>query len=178
MDSTGLVHVYWGDGKGKTTAAIGLGVRAVGTGLRTHMIQFVKSGTEKVEEPGELKSIRELDDFTYERFGAEGWAMDENREKHVEAAEKGLKAARKKMSSGDYDLVILDEVLYAVSMDLLNKQVLLSALGERDDGTETVLTGSHERLPEIEEAADLVTQMKKIKHPFDEGVTAREGIEY
>lgn len=178
MAPTGLVQMYWGDGKGKTTAAIGLGVRAVGNGLRVHLVQFVKSGTEKVDEPGELRSIEELDGFTYERFGAEGWAMEENTERHVAAAEEGLEAARNAASSGDHDLVIMDEVLYAVSMGLLDEDPVLEVVEGRHGETELVLTGSHERLPGIEEAADLVTRMKKVKHPFDEGVQAREGIEY
>lgn len=182
MAPTGLVHVYWGDGKGKNTAALGLGVRAVGSGFDVHLVQFVKGSTEKVDLPGEIRVIEELDGFTYERFGTEGWVMEENREEnreeHVEAAKEGLEAGREAASSGEHDLVILDEVLYAVSMGLLSREDVLDLIERKAQETELVLTGSHERLPEIEEAADLVTQMKKVKHPYDEGVEARKGIEY
>lgn len=197
MTEKRLVQMYWGDGKGKTTASLGLGFRAAGSGLRVHLVQFMKSGhnlpdegcsntrfqrnrcgTEKVDLPGEIRAIEQVENFTWERFGAKGWAMEENREKHAAAARKGLDAAGEKASSGEYDVLILDEVLYAVSMGLLDEQDVLDVVEARDEGTELILTGSHERLPGIEAAADLVTQIKKVKHPFDEGIPARKGIEY
>lgn len=178
MTEKGLVQVYWGDGKGKTTAAIGLGVRAVGSGLSVHLVQFMKGGTEKVDLPGEIRVIEELDGFTHERYGEEGWVTEEDRERHVQAARRGLEASIDAAGSGEHDLVILDEVLYAVSMDLLSEMEVLEVVEEKAGGTELVLTGSHDRLPDIEEDADLVTQMKKVKHPYDDGVEAREGIEY
>lgn len=166
--------MYWGDGKGKTSAALGLGLRAVGNGLSVHLAQFLKGGERK---SGELLALDGIEGFSYERFGVAGW-VQENLAAHEEAAREGIEAAREEISEGIYDVFILDEVLYAVSMGLLSEGDVLDTLEEKDPDIELVLTGSHEELPRVEEASDLVTEMKSVKHPAEGDFLNRRGIDY
>lgn len=178
-DELGLVSVFWGEGKGKTTAAIGAALRALGHGLRVHLIQFFKGGSESgFQEYGELIALRRFELFSYEQFGVSAWIIGEPTEEQVEVGRRALEASQKAISSGEYDLVILDEILYAVQLGVLSVEDVLELLGHKTPQMGVILTGSHQRLPKIEAVADLVTEVKKIKHPFDRGVTARKGIEW
>jgi len=175
----GLVQMFWGDGKGKTTAALGMGLRAAGWGLRVHMIQFFKGqGHISKWEYGEIKALKGLENFTVEQFGISSWIIGEPTKEHKEVALKALEASAKALASGDYDMVILDESLYAVSLGVIGADDLIKIIKNKAAKTEVVLTGSRKRLPQIEEIADLVTQVKKIKHPFDKGIKARLGTEF
>lgn len=178
-DELGLINVFWGDGKGKTTAAIGAALRALGHGMRVHLIQFFKGGSKSsFQEYGELIALQQFDNFSYKQFGLSDWIVGEPTEEQLEVGRRALAASREAVSSGEYDLVILDEILYAIQLGVLSTEDVLELLKHKAPRTEVVLTGSHRRLPEIEAAADLVTEIKKIKHPFDRGITARKGIEY
>ena len=170
----GCVQVYTGNCKGKTTAALGLAFRAVGRGLKVIMIQFMKGGGPYGEH---LAAERLAPDFTIIPTGREGWVNRDNPAKEdIELAVGALCLAREKLLSGEYDLVILDEVNGAVSFGLLTVEELLELVRLRPYAVELVLTGRNAH-QQIIEAADLVTEMVEIKHYYQAGVPARLGIE-
>jgi len=169
-----LIHVYTGDGKGKTTAALGLALRAAGYGWHTYIGQFMKS-----QNDGELRAAALLGDLlTIEQFGKPtfihvGQATPED----MRLAQEGLAAARRAMLSGKYQIVILDEVNVALYFQLIAVQDVLDVLDARPQGVELVLTGR--RVPEeILARADYVTEMREHKHPYQKGIQARQGIEF
>lgn len=169
----GLVHVYTGNGKGKTTAALGLALRAMGNDLQVAMVQFMKCD----QYYGEYEIAKSLPNFTLLPMGRdclvhEGKAKQED----YDAAEAALRKAEELIQSGKYDLVILDEANVTIFMGLIKVQDVVKVVKERPPRVEVVLTGRYAP-PEIIELADLVTEMRLIKHPFDKGVPAREGIE-
>ncbi|MBJ6726785.1 cob(I)yrinic acid a,c-diamide adenosyltransferase [Geomesophilobacter sediminis] len=170
----GLIQVYTGNGKGKTTASLGLAFRAVGRGLKVCMIQFMKGGGPYGEQ---MAAERLAPLLTIVQTGRPGWVNKDNpHEKDKELAREALALAREKLTSGEYDLVILDEANGAVSMGLLPVEDLLSLMQEKPARVELVLTGrnAHEK---VIEAADLVTEMREVKHYYKAGVPARVGIE-
>lgn len=178
-DELGLISIYWGEGKGKTTAALGLALRALGHGFRVHLIQFFKGGSKAgFQEYGELIALRRFDRFSVEQFGVSDWIIGRPTPEQLGVGRRALAASREAISSGEYDLVILDEILYAVSLGVLSVEDILQLLRQKAPKTEVVLTGSHVRLPELEAVADLVTEVRKVKHPYDRGIKARRGIEY
>jgi cob(I)alamin adenosyltransferase len=172
--SMGYVQVYTGNGKGKTTAAMGLAFRAAGRGLRTYVAQFLKG-----QPTGEIEAARKLAPLiVIEQFGREGFitVKDGPGDEDVERARTGLARARQALLSGAYRIVVLDEVNTAVHFKILPEADVLALLDERPAGVELVLTGRY--APESFIArADLVTEMKEVKHYFARGVAAREGIE-
>jgi cob(I)alamin adenosyltransferase len=176
-DSTselGLIQVYTGDGKGKTTAALGLTLRAWGRGLRVCIIQFMKHG----EDYGEILAVRKLDGVDLFQFGMDRlFRKGKHTPEDVMLAKQGLEKARTALTSGAYDLVILDEVNVAVDFELLSAEAVLEVLRARHKGVEVLLTGRHAPQAFIDEA-DLVTEMRMVKHPYESGVQARKGIEY
>lgn len=175
----GLVQVYWGDGKGKTTAALGLALRACGQGLKVHLVQFMKNGCEnpELEISGEIKALSKIDNFSFKRFGSGEWVTKENIETHKRDAEAALDYLQETMS--DYDVVIADEVLYAVQLGLLDEKQVVELIRKKPKRIELILTGSNKyEMSKIIAMADLVTEIRKIKHPFDKGVLARKGIDY
>lgn len=171
----GLVQVYTGDGKGKTTAALGLALRAAGRGMRVLIVQFMKPP----ESTGEHFALKKLGGRIEVRaVGQPKWlGADRFDPEDAELAGKGLAEAREAMLSGDVDLLVLDEVNVAVHFHLLRVEDVLALLRDRPENVEVVLTGRR-AAPELIEAADLVTEMRPIKHPFDQGMEAREGIEF
>lgn len=174
-DKKGLVIVHTGNGKGKTTAALGLALRAVGQGLRVCMVQFIK-GSWKY---GELRAPEFLPGFEIHPMGR-GFVDLGAKEPHPEdvaLARETLAAAREKMLSGQYGMVILDEVNYAVAYGLVDVADVLALLREKPESLHLVLTGRDVR-PEVVEAADLVTEMREIKHPFQKGIKAQRGVEF
>jgi len=169
----GLVQVYTGNGKGKTTASMGLGFRAAGGDLEVLMIQFLKPA----ENYGEHVSAGKLDNFTMMPLGLDHMIGKVPRAEDIRIAEETLSKAKELIYSGKYDLVILDEINVAMSWKLLDPQKVIDMLKGRPDNIEIVLTGRG--APEkIIEYADLVTEMRLIKHPFDKGIRARKGIEF
>lgn len=177
----GLVQVFWGNGRGKTTAALGTGLRVLGRGFKVHLIQFMKggiSGTDAFEEYGELLALKRFENFSFERFGFKEWVIGKPKPEHVQEAQKAFKKAKKALKSREFDLVIVDECLYAVQLGLLAEQDIIDLIKSKAQNTELILTGSHKPLEKIFEHADLVTEVRKIKHPFDKGIGARKGIEY
>jgi len=172
--SKGLVQVFTGQGRGKTSAAIGTVVRALGNGLRVFIVAFMKAG----RPSGEWVTLSRLDNVQVVRFGSPHFVdparvTPEDREQAVQA----LKAAREAMLSGDYDLVVLDEVNVAVEWKLVSVEEILRLIEDRPANVELILTGRGAD-KEIIRAADLVTEMLNIKHPYEDGTAARRGIEY
>lgn len=170
----GLVQVYTGNGKGKTTAAVGLAVRAAGKGFRVLMVQFLKG-----RHYGEIESVKRFgDSFEIIQSGLDSFVKrGEPSEEDLRLAHQGLDIARKAIMSGDYDIVILDEINCAVELGVLKVDEVVPLIDERPEGVELVLTGRWAP-DEFCERADLITEMKKIRHCYDQGVQMREGIEF
>jgi cob(I)alamin adenosyltransferase len=171
---TGYVHIYTGDGKGKTTAALGLALRAAGRGLRTYIAQFLKA-----RPTGEIEAAKKLAPLIrIEQFGREGFitVKDGPEDEDLERAKAGLAKALEAMLSGEYRIVVLDEVNTAVHFKILSEADVLAFIDKRPAAVELVLTGRLAPASFVERA-DLVTEMRAVKHYFDRGVRAREGIE-
>ncbi|MHA1581099.1 MAG: cob(I)yrinic acid a,c-diamide adenosyltransferase [Candidatus Baldrarchaeia archaeon] len=170
----GFVHVYTGNGKGKTTAALGLGLRAIGHGLKVYMIQFMKGGFNY----GEYRSVKLLPNFKIVQFGGPELVNPSNpTEEDVKAAREALNHAREIIMSGEYDVVILDEINVAIDFKLIDVQDVLELIKKKPKHVELILTGRYAP-SEIIKAADLVTFMREIKHPYRQGLPARKGIDY
>jgi cob(I)alamin adenosyltransferase len=170
----GYVQVYTGNCKGKTTAALGLAFRAAGRGLRTYIGQFMKG-----QRYSELESAMMLSQYiTIEQYGKDTFihVQDPPRDEDVRMAQEGLARAREAMLSGSYNIVVLDEIITSHYFHLISLEDMLETIAAKPDGVELVFTGRYAP-PELIEAADLVTEMKEVKHYFDKGVQARDGIE-
>ena len=171
--NTGQVQVYTGDGKGKSTAAFGLTLRAVGAGLRVFIGQFLK-GPERYSEIKALETFEAQ--VTIEQFGQGRFVRDEPAVEDIRAARNGLEKVRVAMHSARYDLVIMDEANVAVTYRLFEVDDLMAMINAKPTMVELVMTGRNAH-PDLVARADLVTEMKLIKHYYNEGVSAREGIE-
>jgi cob(I)alamin adenosyltransferase len=168
----GYVHVYTGDGKGKTTAALGLALRAAGAGLRVYIAQFIKMG-----EFSEIKSLNRYSDLiTLAQFGRGRFKKKPPPPEYIAAAREGIEKVKQTMAAGQYQLVILEEANVAIYKGLFTVDDLLDIIDSKPASLELVITGRRAD-PRIIEKADLVTEMKKIKHYFQKGVAARVGIE-
>lgn len=173
VNELGQVHVYTGDAKGKTTAALGLALRAVGRGLKIYIGQFMKK-----RHCGEHEAIEKYlaDHVKVEQFGTGIFAFGEPRQEDYDVARDGFEKTRFALHSGKYNMVIMDEINVAVSAGVVNVEDVLQLVNEKPKNVELVLTGRSGH-PKIIEAADLVTEMKIIKHYYDSGVSSRKGIE-
>jgi cob(I)alamin adenosyltransferase len=170
----GLIQVYTGDGKGKTTAALGLALRAAGHGLRVEIVQFMKGWPGY----GELQGIEWLPTVSIHRFGREGWVHpDHPHPEDYEHAAAGLAYASRIMTGGQLDILVLDEINVALDYGLLDLDVVLQLLDAKPPLLELVLTGRNAH-PEVVRRADLVTEMRAVKHPYDQGLAGRRGIEF
>ncbi|MCK4469257.1 MAG: cob(I)yrinic acid a,c-diamide adenosyltransferase [Desulfobacterales bacterium] len=168
----GYIQVYTGDGKGKTTAALGLALRAAGAGLKVYIAQFVKG-----MKYSELNSLAKLSEFiTIKQFGRDCFIFREPEKEDIQAAQEGLKEVREIMCSGKYQMIILDEANIATYYNLFSVEELLDFIQVKPEKVELIITG-RKADPRIIEAADLVTEMKEIKHYYQKGVQARDGIE-
>lgn len=179
MEKKGLILVHTGDGKGKTTAAIGLAVRAWGDGFRILILQFIK-GSWKYGELATLKALAEADGRIEIRPMGIGFTRNASLEEMIEhrkKAQAALQEAVSEIKSGRWDMVILDEINYALKFGLLEEQEVLTALSQKPAALHLVLTG-RDALPAVIECADLVTEMRLVKHPFEQGIRAQKGIEF
>ncbi len=168
----GYFQVYTGEGKGKTTAALGLALRASGRGLPVYIGQFMKG-----QDYGELHALPKLPGVTHEQYGDPGWVY---KGKITEAqrarAHEGLARAREALYSGKYRIVILDEINMAVWFELISLEEALELVEKRPRKVELIFTGRRAD-PQVLEQADLVTEMREVKHYYSQGVPARKGIE-
>ena len=169
----GYIHVFTGNGKGKTTAALGLAIRAVGAGMKVFIAQFVKG-----MPYSELDVIRDyLQGIEIRQYGRGCFIVHEPSPEDVEAAHEGFREVSGIVNSGIYDLVILDEIFIALFYHLIDLQDVLNILERKPVPLELVLTGRYAP-EEIIDKADLVTSMAEVKHYFSKGVEARKGIEF
>jgi len=172
--SNGLVQVYTGNGKGKTTASLGLALRAAGHGFRVYVLQFMKGSTVY----GELASAERLaPELTIEQVGRDTFVSRSNPDpEDVHMARQGFEKAKTLVRSGDYDLIVLDEINCAVDFKLISLDEVLDLIRNKPFHTELVLTGRGAS-QEVMDLADLVTEMREIKHYYNSGQHARQGIE-
>jgi cob(I)alamin adenosyltransferase len=195
----GLVQIWWGTGKGKTTAALGMAARAAGHGYRVHLLQFMKGGAGTVEDVrGEYNAIAALPGLSYENAGHYGWHgfLDGSDDDEHEAQARGALSRTRELvaGAGEADLgtpfaldstpsegvhmLVLDEILYAANRGLVDPADVVELAEGKPDGLELVLTGGHERPEYVTDLADLVTRVAKEVHPMDAGQGARRGTEY
>ncbi len=173
----GLLIIYTGNGKGKTSAAMGTAFRAVGQGLRVMMVQFIKGSWHY----GELDTAKMIPDHRFQIVPMGRGFVKIGTEKpdpqDVEMVRACWEAGKEKMMSGEFELVVFDEINYAIHYGMLPADEVAEALAKRPDSVHVILTGRNAH-PKLVEAADLVTEMKEIKHPFEKGILAARGIDY
>ncbi|MFB6118187.1 cob(I)yrinic acid a,c-diamide adenosyltransferase [Halosegnis sp.] len=195
----GLTQAWWGDGKGKTTAALGMAMRAAGHGYRVHICQLMKGGADSVEdERGEYNAIAALPGLSYENLGHYGWhALNDGSDDRDHAAEAtaGFERAQELVAAcQDADLtspfpldtpadegvhmLVIDELLYAADRELVAPTDVVELVESKPADLELVLTGAHAEPAYLTDHADLVTNVRKVKHPIDAGIRARKGTEY
>ncbi len=169
----GLIHVYTGPGKGKTTASLGLTLRAFGNNYKIFIVQFMKKGSFS-----ELQTLKNFLHIEVRQFGSGKFVNLKNpAEKEKALARSALCFAKRIVSKGEYDLVVLDEINVALNANLVSLEAVLSMVNSKPWWVELVLTGRNAH-PKLLQAADVVTEMKEIKHPYSRGIKARKGIEY
>lgn len=168
----GKLHIYTGNGKGKTTAAVGMAMRTLAWGGSVYMAQFVKG-----MEYGELRLPKYFPKFTIRQYGRDCFIHKDPEKEDLECARRGWEEVKKVLQEGKYDMIILDELNIALFYKLFPLEEVLEAIDTRDPGPELVITGRYAP-KELLDRADLVTEMKEIKHYYREGLLARKGIEY
>ncbi len=168
----GYIQLYTGNGKGKTTAALGISLRSLCAGNKVFFGQFMKG-----KSYSELKAVNYFENLQMEQFGNECFVGKEPQERDFEDAQKGLKRMREILASGEYDMVVFDEVNTALFFGLLKLEEVIEVLNLKPENTEVILTGRYAS-EELMARADLVTEMREIKHYYNSGVDAREGVEY
>ena len=171
----GLVHIYTGNGKGKTTAALGLSLRALGRGFKVCFIQFLK-GRMKLGD-GAFLALKRIRDFEHASYGTGKFVMGKPSRRDFHEASRAFEHAKEAIMKGRYDVVVLDEITHAVNLGLIDVNEVIELIRNKPSTVEIVLTGraADRRLVEV---ADLVTEMREVKHPFSHRVQAREGIEF
>ncbi|MGE4357087.1 MAG: cob(I)yrinic acid a,c-diamide adenosyltransferase [Candidatus Omnitrophota bacterium] len=177
MNKTGLVHIYYGKGKGKTTSALGIALRAWGWGRKIIIFQFFKP---KSLPSGEVKAVEKLGrEIKIVRFGYKHplFCKKIERKKVKLALDKFLKEIKCEIEQEDYDLIILDEILNAVDSGLVSEKVIIDLMKQKPKATELILTG-RPFIDKLKKYADYISEIKEIKHPFQRGIKARKGIEY
>jgi cob(I)alamin adenosyltransferase len=173
MQQKGLFIVFTGNGKGKTTAALGQALRMAGHKMRVCIIQFIKS----MKNTGEAKALAALSESIEMHTIGSGFTWQSEKAEVEAAARAGWELAREKISSNRYEMVILDEITYLLNEGILDKDEILEFLNNRPEELHIVITG-RQASADLIEAADLVTEMREIKHPFQNGIKAGKGIEY
>jgi len=170
----GLIIIYTGDGKGKTTAALGQAFRAIGHGMKICIIQFVKEKRQTGEmiTAGKFKKLLEV------HIKGRGFIYDtKNMEQHLKAGKEAWEFAKKKISSNKYDIIILDELTYLIKYDIVKESEILSAIKDKPEKLHIIITG-RDASKDLIKSADLVSEIKNVKHPFQKGVKAQKGIEF
>jgi cob(I)alamin adenosyltransferase len=168
----GYIHLYTGDGKGKTTAALGLALRAAGAGKKVFIGQFIKG-----MHYSEIDSIKHIPEIELKQYGLDCFIVNQPTQKDIDAARNGLEEVSEIISQNKYDMIILDEICIALYYHLFEIDQILALLKGKLREMEIVLTGRYAP-PELIKIADLVTEMKEIKHYFYKGIKARKGIEF
>lgn len=167
-----MIHVYTGDGKGKTTSALGMAVRAAGAGLKVYIGQFLKAGTYS-----EVEVLKKIKNITLEQFGREAFIWGVPAVEDIWLAREGLAKVKAVVSKGKYDVIILDEITVALNLKLFELEEAVSIIKAASKKSEVILTGRAAH-PDIIKIADLVSEIKDRKHYFNKGINARKGIEF
>lgn len=167
-----MIQVYTGNGKGKTTAALGLALRASGSGFKVYIAQFVKG-----RDYGELKALKDIKNIEIEQFGRRCFIRNSPEKKDLELAKKGFARIKEIAKKGKHKIIILDEINIAVKLKLLKLDDVVNFIKNSPDECELILTGRYAH-PAIIRAADLVSEIKERKHYYKNGVRARKGIEF
>ena len=173
---TGLTHIYYGSGKGKTTASIGLIIRQLSINKKVLLIQFLKNPQEAFSQYSEISFLEKQKNILIKQFGTKEWVKENN----IDAKKEALNAfnfLKEKIVLEEFDLIVADEILYALELNLLEEKDIIDLINNKNKKVELVLTGSH-KFFDCFNLANYVTEIKKIKHPFDNGIMARSGIEY
>lgn len=169
----GLLQVYTGDGKGKTTAAIGAGIRAIGAGYKVCMIQFMKG-----RKYHELNTLESLAAFSVEQYGRDEFVdFHHPAPEDIQLAQQGWMASKQYMKSRQFDVIILDEILTAIYFGLLDEKEIISSIQSRPKSVELILTGRQDST-QMKHQADIVTEMKNVKHCYQKGITNRKGFDW
>ncbi len=168
----GYVHVYTGNGKGKTTAAFGLALRAICAGKKVYIGQFIKG-----MKYSELDAVKYLPNLVIEQYGRNCFIKNKPTQQDIDLAQSGLKKVEEIILSGQYDIVILDEINVAIYYKLVETSQVVDIIKKRPENVEIILTGRYAP-QELIDIADLVTEMQEVKHYYKQGVTARKGIEF
>ena len=170
----GLVQVYTGNGKGKTSAAFGLALRAAGRGLKVYIIQFIKGGFDY----GELYSVKNLPNLSLTAFGRGRFITEPQPPKEdLQLAREGFEFAKKIVNSSEYDMIVLDEINVVMHLKMIDIEDVVKLINGKPKHVELILTGRNAPA-RIIEIADLVTEMKEVRHPYARGVPSRKGIEF
>jgi len=169
---SGYIHLYTGNGKGKTTAALGLALRAAGAGKRIFIAQFVKG-----MHYAELDALTRFPEIELKQYGLDCFIVNEPTQKDIDAAKEGLAEVTAIIAGNKFDIVILDELCIALHYHLFETEEILSLLNTKPEKMEIVMTGRYAP-PELYEIADLITEMNEIKHYYSKGIEARKGIEF
>jgi cob(I)alamin adenosyltransferase len=167
-----MIQVYTGEGKGKTTAAFGLALRAAGAGLKVYIGQFLKKG-----DFSEINALKKIEEIKIEQFGSGSFVMGKPKEEDIKPAKEAFAKVKEIISGGGYDVIILDEINVAVSSGLIKLDELIGLIKGFPAGKELILTGRNAD-DKIKKIADLVSEIKEVKHYFKKGVKARKGIEF
>ena len=170
-NNLGKIHIYTGDGKGKTTAALGLALRAIGAGYRVYIVQFLKG-----QDYSELKSLKPFKKITVKRFGEKTFIHKVGTNPDIMAAKQALDWSKQVIKSGKFDIVVLDEIFLAAFFKLIPLTEIIKLIKNKPKNVELVLTG-RKASAQVIKLADYVTEMKEIKHPYQKGLEARKGIE-
>lgn len=172
MNTKGYIHIYTGNGKGKTTAALGLALRASGAGKRIYIAQFVKGMFYS-----ELEAVKRIPEIEIKQYGLDCFIVKKPTIKDIQSARAGLAEISEIIKAGKYDIVILDEACIAIYYNLFSTDELIQILKQKPDEMEIIITGRYAP-PELISNADLVTEMMEIKHYYQNGIEARKGIEF
>jgi len=172
QNDLGKIHIYTGDGKGKTTAALGLALRAAGAGCKVQIVQFLKN-----QETSEWRSLKSLKNIAIKKFGRKNFIFKKSQALDRQEAAKALAWAQKVIKAKKFNLVILDEIFLALFFKLIPTAAIVKLIKSKPKDLELILTG-RKAPAQIIKLADYVTEMKAIRHPYQKGLLARKGIEY
>jgi cob(I)alamin adenosyltransferase len=175
----GLVHLYYGDGKGKTTASIGLIIRKLSYNKSVLLVQFMKTPQDQFGQFGEINFLSQFNNIKIKQFGAVDWVIKGNISKKAKKeVDEALNFLISELKSNKHNLVVADELLYTIDMGILKEEDIIKVIKEKPKATELVLTGSHSTPKKLIELSDYATNIKKIKHPYDKGIIARRSVEF
>lgn len=173
------MHIYFGNGKGKTTAALGLILRQLSYDNKVLLVQFMKMPQKQFSQFGEISFLQKQKNIEIKQFGSVDWVIKGKvTQKAIDEFEKAFNFLKEKIVKNEFDLIVADELLYAIDLGVCSEEKIIELIKLKNQKVELVLTGSHKEHLKIIKLADYVSRIKKIKHPYDAGVIARKSIEF